>query len=132
MIEIQTLLVKEICESPMNPRKRFEKADIEELAKNIKKQGLLQPITVRPVSGPEGDPVVKLNKNGVPEEFKYEVVCGARRFRAITKLGWHAVQAIVREMTDAEAFDAMITENLQRKDVDPIDEAVAFSELMRK
>lgn len=131
MIEIQNLKVKEICESPMNPRKRFEKADIEELAKNIAEQGLLQPITVRPPR--DGmETFEKIDKDGKAHGFKYEVVCGARRFRAINHLGWKEVPAIVREMTDAEAFDAMITENLQRKDVDPIDEAVAFSELMRK
>lgn len=131
MIEIQNLKVKEICESPMNPRKRFEKADIEELAKNIAEQGLLQPITVRPPR--DGmETFEKIDKDGKAHGFKYEVVCGARRFRAINHLGWKEVPAIVREMTDAEAFDAMITENLQRKDVDPIDEAVAFSELMRR
>ena len=132
MIEIQNLGVKEICESPMNPRKRFEKADIEELAKNIAEQGLLQPITVRTPRAMGFDTFEKLDKDGKAHEFKYEVVCGARRFRAVNHLGWKEVPAIVREMTDAEAFDAMITENLQRKDVDPIDEAVAFSELMRK
>lgn len=119
MIEIQTLLVKEICESPMNPRKRFEKADIEELAKNIAEQGLLQPITVRTPHAMGFDTFEKLDKDGKAHEFKYEVVCGARRFRAINHLGWKEVPAIVRDMTDAEAFDAMITENLQRKDVDP-------------
>lgn len=132
MIEIQNLKVKEICESPMNPRTRFEKADIEELAKNIATQGLLQPITVRTPSHMEAETFEKIDKDGKAHGFKYEVVCGARRFRAINHLGWKEVPAIVRDMTDAEAFDAMITENLQRKDVDPIDEAVAFSELMRK
>ena len=132
MIEIQNLKVKEICESLMNPRTRFEKADIEELAKNIAEQGLLQPITVRTPSHMDAETFEKIDKDGKAHGFKYEVVCGARRFRAINHLGWKEVPAIVRDMTDAEAFDAMITENLQRKDVDPIDEAVAFSELMRK
>lgn len=62
MIEIQTLKVKEICESPMNPRTKFEKADIEELAKNIRQQGLLQPITVRPIRDVDGEPVVSFAK----------------------------------------------------------------------
>lgn len=132
MIKILNLKVKEITESPMNPRKKFEKADIEELAKNISEQGLLQPITVRPISDEDGNPVVKIDAKGQADEFKYEVVCGARRFRAVNKLGWDTVPAIVREMTDEEAFDAMITENLQRKDVSPIDEALAFSELLKK
>lgn len=88
MIEIQTLLVKDICESPMNPRKRFEKADIEELAKNIAEQGLLQPITVRTPNAVGFETFEKLDKDGKAHGFKYEVVCGARRFRAINHLGW--------------------------------------------
>ena len=132
MKEIKYIKVKEICESPINPRKSFEKADIKELAKNIEKQGLLQPITVRPTSSENGPANIRLNKKGEAEEFKYEVVCGARRFRAVNSLGWEEIPAIVREMTDEEAFDAMITENLQRKDVSPIDEALAFSELLKK
>ena len=132
MSEIKNIKVKEIVESPMNPRKKFDKSDIEELAKNIGKQGLLQPITVRPTSTGNGPANIRLNKKGEVEEFKYEVVCGARRFRAVQSLGWDEVPAIVREMTDEEAFDAMITENLQRKDVDPVEEALAFSELMNR
>ena len=132
MSEIKNIKVKEICESPMNPRKKFDKSDIKDLAKNIGKQGLLQPITVRPTSTENGPANIRLNKKGEVEEFKYEVVCGARRFRAVQSLGWDEVPAIVREMTDEEAFDAMITENLQRKDVDPVEEALAFSELMNR
>ena len=117
--------------SPMNPRKTFEEEALQELADNIEKQGLLQPITVRPV------------KNDNPlfdaewEDEHYEIVCGERRFRAFGRVdakcntGQFAyISAIVREMTDEEAFDAMITENLQRKEVDPIEEAYAFGKLM--
>lgn len=95
--------------SELNPRKTFDKVAIEELAQSIREQGLLQPITVRPI-----------------ELGKYEVVCGARRFLATGTLNWETVPTIIREMTNEEALDAMITENLQRKDVNPLEEADAF------
>lgn len=128
--------------SPMNPRKTFDEADLQELADNIERQGLLQPITVRPVKHPTNE------FNDKPD--KYEIVCGERRFRAVSKLSekwaemdavapkgqtynrFSTIAAIVREMNDDEAFDAMITENLQRKDVDPIEEAFAFGQLHEK
>lgn len=119
-MEIQNIPISVIHPSPMNPRKTFAEEDINELADNIAKQGLLQPITVR-VFG-NGD---------------FEIVCGERRYRAMSKLNaanpaeYPTIAAIVREMTDAEAFDAMITENLQRKDVDPMEEAFAFGQLIK-
>lgn len=116
----------------MNPRKTFEKEAIEELAANIKEQGLLQPITVRPCKE-EGCPSkTRLNKKGEAVDVKYEIVCGERRFRAVKLLGLETIPAIVREMTDEEAFDAMITENLQRKDVDPIEECLAYNTLLER
>lgn len=95
--------------SDLNPRKTFDEAAIAELAASIREQGLLQPVTVRPVM-----------------DGMYEVVCGARRLKAINQLGWTHVPVIIRELDDDAALDAMITENLQRKDVDPIEEAEAF------
>lgn len=119
----------------MNPRKTFEEDALKELADNIRQQGLIQPITVRPriITGVEpgsGDAVA------IPDG--YEIVCGERRYRAMSAINaelpeqWPTIAAIVREMTDDEAFDAMITENLQRKDVDPIEEAYAFGQLLEK
>ena len=133
-MEIKQIPIEQINPSPMNPRKTFDDTAIDELAANIEKQGLLQPITVRLV-------------NDV-----YEIVCGERRYRAVQKLktaedcendnrvkahrkklnNFQTISCIVREMNDDEAFDAMITENLQRKDVDPIEEAFAFSQLVEK
>ena len=110
--------ITKISPSPRNPRKTFSEEDIAELAQNIRNQGLLQPITVRPIGK------------------TYEIVCGERRYRA-SKLNAEedkkkkaTIACIVKEMTDEEAFEAMITENLQRKDVDPIEEAFAFGELI--
>ena len=143
-MEIQKIPLSSVYPSPMNPRKTFDEEALKELADNIEKQGLLQPITVRPHRHPMAD------TNPAEYPTKYEIVCGERRYRATKMLSekWSAmdavapsgnsfdrfssISAIVREMTDEEAFDAMITENLQRKDVDPMEEAYAFALLMKK
>ena len=118
--KIQEISLNEIRPSAMNPRKTFDKESLQELADNIKRQGLLQPITIRPVDE-------LLNTDGTV--CHYEVVCGERRYRAVKMNGSKTISCIVREMTDEDALDAMITENLQRKDVDPIEEAFAFGML---
>ena len=119
MAEVKKFPIWEIKPSPTNPRKTFDEDAIAELAASIKQHGLLQPITVRPKDG------------------MYEIVMGERRYRAWQenrRLDPHypaEIPCIVREMTDEEALDAMITENLQRKDVDPIEEAFAFGQLLK-
>lgn len=113
MAEVKNLPTWGIKPSPMNPRKTFDEGAIAELAASIKQHGLLQPITVRP-------------KDGL-----YEIVMGERRYRAMKSNNAEVIPCIVREMTDEEALDAMITENLQRKDVDPIEEAFAFGQLLK-
>lgn len=133
-MDYQILPVDLVKPSPMNPRKTIDESAIAELAENIKAQGLIQPITVRPVAffdRVENGVVVTTPKS-------YEIVCGERRFRAFSKLNeshpdgsFSKIPAIVRTMSDAEAFDAMITENLQRQDVDPIEEAFAFGQLIK-
>lgn len=141
-MEIKQIPLSLVMPSPMNPRKTFDEDELQELADNIEKQGLLQPITVRPVKHPS-------NEYGDRPD-KYEIVCGERRYRAFSKLSekwsemdcvapkdetynrFSKISAIVREMNDDEAFDAMITENLQRKDVDPIEEAFTFGQLIQK
>lgn len=134
MAEIQKIPVIYIQPSPMNPRKTFDESALLDLAQNIEEQGLLQPITVRKVS--DGDSMIDDETGEVLTiEPKYEIVCGERRFRAWNILAnksarYSEIPCIVREMTDEQAFDAMITENLQRQDVDPIEEAIAFSLLM--
>lgn len=134
-MEVQNIPIGEVYPSPMNPRKTFEEDALKELADNIRQQGLIQPITVRPR-------VTDTLEAGINEIVTitdgYEIVCGERRYRALSALNaespeqWPTIAAIVREMTDDEAFDAMITENLQRKDVDPIEEAYAFGQLLEK
>ncbi|MCD8386256.1 MAG: ParB/RepB/Spo0J family partition protein [Bacteroidales bacterium] len=127
-MEIQNIPIDKVKPSPLNPRKTFDEEALKELAQNIANQGLLQPITVRPIT-----------QSGVcaPEVMadtavEYEVVCGERRYRASLLNGAETIACIVRDMNDDQAFDAMITENLQRKDVDPIEEAYAFGQLAEK
>lgn len=114
-MEVQNIPISNIVPSPMNPRKTFVQEDIDELAQSIKSQGLLQPITVR------------------PKGVKYEVVCGERRFRACKQNdNGGKIACIVREMDDSETLDAMICENLNRKDVEPTEEAFAFAKLKER
>lgn len=134
MAEIQKLQVMLIQPSPKNPRKTFDEAKLEELAQNIEEQGLLQPITVRKISDEETH-IDEETGEVVSIEPRYEIVCGERRFRAWNLLAnksskYNEIPCIIREMTDEQAFDAMITENLQRQDVDPVEEAIAFSLLL--
>lgn len=134
-MEIQKIKLEMIKTSPLNPRKTFDEESLMELAENIESQGLLQPITIRPVG--ESRVIDPINQK-VEVMLKYEVVCGERRFRAFNILAgkdkdkFGEISCIIRDMTDDEAFDAMITENLQRKDVDPIEESFAFYQLAEK
>lgn len=149
-MEVQNIRIELISPSPLNPRKTFDEAALEELASNIEKQGLLQPITVRVAKSEDVTDLETGDVTTIP--CSYEIVCGERRFRAVSLLKekedkenvakikahrkkseqFQAISCIVREMTDDEAFDAMITENLQRKDVDPIEEAFAFAQLSER
>lgn len=114
MEQIQNLKVDSIHPSGLNPRKFFDPASMAELSNNIKVLGILQPITVRP----KGD--------------GYEIICGERRWRAAQMAELETIPTIVRDLTDDEAMDVAITENLQRKDIDPFEEADAFRYLLDK
>lgn len=149
-MEVQNIRIDLISPSPLNPRKTFDEAALKELANNIEKQGLLQPITVRVAKSEDFTDLETGDVTTIP--CSYEIVCGERRFRAVSLLKakedeentakikahrkkserFQTISCIVREMTDDEAFDAMITENLQRKDVDPIEEAFAFAQLSER
>lgn len=120
LTQYENLKLSQLRLSSMNPRKTFSDEAIRELSESIRHQGLLQPITVRPIPG-----VVTQNNEQV-----YEIVCGARRYKAMLLIEAETVPSIIRDMTDAEALDAMIVENLQRKDVDPLEEAEAFRLLL--
>lgn len=120
-MEVKNIPLVRIHTSPLNPRKTIDEGDLQDLSNNIKQQGLLQPITVRPIEADDTNPL----------GGEFEIVCGERRYRAVSMLEEDTIPCIVREMNDEEALDAMITENLQRKDVDPIEEAFAFGQLLK-
>jgi ParB family chromosome partitioning protein len=103
--------VKLITPSPMNPRKNFPGPKLDELIASIKLKGVIQPIVIRPVEG---------------KEAPYEIVVGERRYKASIEAGCTGIPAIVREMTDDEAYDFMLIENLHREDLTEREEADSF------
>ncbi len=110
--QILRIALAHLCESPFNPRLTF--TSIDELADNLKAEGRIhQPLLVRPLLG-----------------NRYEIVFGHRRYRAAAALGWTDAPCMVREMTDAEARRAQISENLQRADVHPLEEADGLQALI--
>lgn len=140
-MEYKEIPVGMVKPSPMNPRKTFDDEAVKELAANIERQGLLQPITVRPCD--YKDFIDESTGEVVSIPIGYEIVCGERRYRAFALLKakedavgdqgrFQNIPTFVREMSDEDAFEAMITENLQRQDVDPMEEAFAFGQLIGK
>ena len=117
-MQVKEIKLSEIAPSALNPRKTFDEAELKELAQSIEANGLIQPVTIRKYSGEDGK--------------KYEIVCGERRFRAVTLLGRETIQAVVKELDDKQAFACMVIENLQRKDIDPMEEAQALKHLFNK
>jgi ParB family chromosome partitioning protein len=104
--------VDEIVSNPFQPRTVFDEESIQELAKTIHTHGMIQPIVVRRRQG------------------KYELIAGERRWRAAKSLGWTKIPAIVKDMNDAQTASAALIENLQREGLTPIEEAVAYQQLL--
>ncbi|MBV9236853.1 MAG: ParB/RepB/Spo0J family partition protein [Xanthobacteraceae bacterium] len=98
--------------NPYNPRRAFSEAQLDELAQSIRDRGIIQPLIVRPAG----------NDN-------YEIVAGERRWRAAQRAGLHEVPVVVVEVNDREAFQLAIIENVQRADLNPIEEANAYQRL---
>ena len=115
-VEQAVNLVSDLIEpSNYNARKTFEPEALKELAQSISVHGLIQPITVRR-KGEKGE--------------HYEIICGERRFRACRMLKLSEIPCIVREVTDEQAYDLSISENLQREDVPPMEAAEAYKRLI--
>ena len=121
MNEIVQIPLMYIVASKLNPRKTINQDSIIELSQSIKSVGLLQPITVR-----------KIEEVDYPTNDVYEVIMGYRRYCACDFLEMETMSCIIVEMDDEEALDAMIIENLQRQDIEPMDEARAFADLNDK
>ena len=115
MEELKLIRISDIQKNPYQPRKEFSKEKIQELAQSIKENGLIQPIIVRqsPVIG-------------------YEILAGERRYRASIEAGLSEVPVIIKKLSDQDMMVHSIIENLQREDLNPIEEAKAYQSLIDK
>jgi ParB family chromosome partitioning protein len=103
------LEVSKIRPNPRQPRRTFDEAALDELAGSMRKDGLLQPVVVRPVDG-----------------GKFELIAGERRWRAAQRAGIHQIPAVVRDVPDEKLLELALIENLQREELNPIEEAEAY------
>ncbi|MBI3795699.1 MAG: ParB/RepB/Spo0J family partition protein [Deltaproteobacteria bacterium] len=106
--------IAEIHPNPRQPRRFFAEDRLAELAESIRHQGILQPLVVRRV------------------EYGYELIIGERRFRAAQRAGLDRVPVIVKEVTSAESLEMALVENIQREELTPIEEALAYRQLMEE
>ena len=113
--EIEDVPLSLVSPNPFQPRRVFDEAELEELANSVKTKGVLQPILVR-----------KLGDGG------FELIAGERRWRAAKLAGFKKIPAIIRPATDAEAMEMALIENLQRKDLNPMEAARAYQRLMKE
>lgn len=117
---LQFIPIDKLTPNPNQPRTTFDQKEIRELAASIRKSGVLQPLIVRKKSQPTSAFV------------SYEIVAGERRWRAAKEAGLISVPAVIKEITDQEALEIGIIENIQRQDLNPIEEALAYSRLMNE
>jgi ParB/RepB/Spo0J family partition protein len=108
----EVLPLEQLREHPANPRKRFDPTALAELAASIREKGILNPLLVRPAGK------------------SFEILAGARRFRAAKQAGAREAPVLVRELDDAAALELMIVDNLQREDIHPLEEAEGYRRLM--
>ena len=101
--------------NPHNPRKAFAAADLDDLTASVREKGVVQPILVRPIEGADD---------------AFEIVAGERRWRAAQKAGLHDVPVVVRALTDKEALELAIVENVQRQDLNALEEAIGYQQLI--
>jgi ParB family transcriptional regulator, chromosome partitioning protein len=111
--EVRKIPVSKIIPNRFQPRTIFDEEKIEELALTIRTHGIIQPIVVREC-----------------EDGKFEIIAGERRWRAVQKLGWSEIPAIVKNLNDKETASVALIENLQREELTPIEEAMAYAKLL--
>ena len=114
-IDTNKVLIKDITRNKLQPRKHFDKVSLEELTNSIRKQGVIQPIIVRPSKSPEG---------------KYEIIAGERRWLASQNAGLHEVPVVILDVDDVKSLEFAIVENVQRQDLNPIEEARGYQKLV--
>ena len=112
---LRHLPIELLHSNPNNPRKQFGEEELEDLSKSIREKGLLQPIVVR--QRPDGE---------------YEIVAGERRWRASQRAGLHELPVLIRELSDGETLEIALIENIQRSDLNPLEEARAYGQLLEQ
>ena len=110
-------LIGDLTRNPFQPRQIFNEEKLNELANSIKKNGVIQPIAVRPDKSSEG---------------KYQIVAGERRWLAAQKAGLHEIPIVILDLDDKESLEVAIVENIQRDDLNPIEEAKAYERLNKE
>ena len=111
---LRSLSINEIRPNPFQPRKEFRPEDLAELEASLKTNGLLQAITVRPAASGHG----------------YELIAGERRLRAATRIGWNEIPAVIKAIDDRALLTLALVENLQRADLNPIEEGEGYQRLI--
>lgn len=111
--EIVKVPVEQIIPNRFQPRTIFDEEKIDELARTIHTHGMIQPIVIRQL-----------------DHDQYEIIAGERRYRAIKKLGWEYVPSIIKDMNDKQTASIALIENLQREELTPIEEAIAYNQLI--
>jgi ParB family chromosome partitioning protein len=119
---VERIPIAQIRPNTFQPRKQFLPEELADLANSLKASGLLQPITVRPVR--------RNTLRDTMDGVRYELLAGERRYRAAISLGWTEIPAVVREADDRTALTLALVENLQRSDLNPIDEAEGYARLI--
>ena len=114
-VKTNKILINDLTRNQFQPRKNFSKEGLEELANSIREQGVIQPIIVRPSKSSEG---------------KYEIIAGERRWLASQNAGLHEVPVVVLNVNDVKSLEFSIIENVQRQDLDPIEEARGYLKLI--
>ena len=112
--QLNTVSISDLSRNPYQPRQSFSEEKLEELASSIRKNGIIQPIAVRESKSQSG---------------KYEIVAGERRWLAAQRAGLHEIPVNVLDLTDVESLEVAIVENIQRDDLNPIEEAKGYKRL---
>ena len=114
-IETNKVLIKDLIRNKFQPRRQFAKESLEELTNSIKEQGVIQPIVVRPNKSSEG---------------KFEIIAGERRWLAAQNAGLHEIPVVILNVDDLKSLEFAIVENVQRQDLNPIEEARGYQRLV--
>ena len=115
-IETNKVSIKDLTRNKLQPRKHFDKENLEELTNSIREQGVIQPIVVRPDKALDG---------------KYEIIAGERRWLASQNAGLHEIPVVILNVDDVKSLEFAIVENVQRQDLNPIEEARGYQKLVK-